>query len=159
MQLFSNFSIFLNDYEHLQTQYKQKCKVPRPLLSPQPALKYGSYIYNARWDILTQMCCSRKYPLIDLKKCFHMFLGPTNRPQTSKIVHMNADISKTIKAKKLVESIKIKDILANRKRNSAGCQLHFNAHKPPKTVSLTFSKIKILNKFYFISLLNTFQHA
>jgi len=71
MQLFSNFSIFLNDYEHLQTQYKQKCKVPRPLLRPQTALNHGSYGLNARIDILTEVYCSRKYLSIDVKKCSH----------------------------------------------------------------------------------------
>jgi len=50
---------------------------------------------------------------------------------------MNAEISETIKANILGLGMQISEIPAQRKLVSAGCQAHFNAQKPPKTVAST----------------------
>jgi len=48
---------------------------------------------------------------------------------------MNAEISKTIRARLLRFGMQISELLTQRKFVSAACHVHFNAHKPPKTVA------------------------
>jgi len=62
--------------------------VPRP----QAARNCGSYSFDARIQILTEMYCSYQYLSIDPKKVCHF-----NVHKLKKIVNMNADISKIIK--------------------------------------------------------------
>jgi len=48
---------------------------------------------------------------------------------------MNAEISKTIRARLLRFGMQISELLTQCKFVSAACPAHFNAHKPPKTVA------------------------
>jgi len=50
---------------------------------------------------------------------------------------MNAEISETIRARLLGFGMQISELLAQRKFVSAGCHVHSNAHKPPKTMAPT----------------------
>jgi len=53
--------------------------VPRPLKRPQAAQNCGSYSFDARIQILTEMCFSHQYLSIDPKKKFATpTLTPTN---------------------------------------------------------------------------------
>jgi len=72
--------------------------VPRP----QTARNCGSYSFDARIKILTEVHCSHQYLSSDPKKNLPR---PLQRPQTThklqQIVSMDADISKTIKDREL----------------------------------------------------------
>jgi len=65
---------------------------------PQTAQHCGSYTFNARIKILTEIYCFHQYLSIDPKKSLH-------RPQTAHklqiIVNMTADISETIIGREL----------------------------------------------------------
>jgi len=115
-----------------------------PTLTPSNRLKPWFLRFKCKNRHFNRSVLFSKIPIDWRKKMF---------PQTvhihQKTVHMNADISKTFKARKLRYSISIIDIVAHRKRISAEYQFHCSDH----------SNSKISNKSYFISLYNTFRHA
>jgi len=55
---------------------------------------------------------------------------------------MNAEISKTIRARLLRFGVQIPDLLTQRKFVSAMCHALSYAHKPPKTVAPTVLMLK-----------------
>jgi len=77
---------------------------------PQTAQNCGSYSFNARIQIVTEMCCSHQYLSVNTKKSLP-------RPQTAhkiqNIAGMNANISETIKDRKLDFSNKHVKIIKN----------------------------------------------
>jgi len=69
---------------------------------------YCSYQFNARIQIVTEMCCSHQYLSVNTKKSLP-------RPQTAhkiqNIAGMNANISETIKDRKLDFRIRLSSLV------------------------------------------------